>query len=786
MHGRESFLLLLWSSLCFKGNSFTFHGTAKSLSTTTKLRSSVASAIQTGPAAIQVENLSCSHNGGETWQLKDVSYVLPQGARVALVGRNGAGKSTFLRILATSVSLDQKSEADNFKYDGQITAPRKLSIAYVEQEPAYEADLTVEDALLGLTQSASSDVNDRPTNVYVAVRQYRQAMQNAEESPEKFADAAAAMDQFNGWDVLTRAEEVATKLRVWHLQEQSLAKLSGGERKRVALAAALVQEPDVLLLDEPTNFLSLAGVQWLSDVLLQGTKKITILMVTHDRAFLDQVCDRIVELDNGNLYEYIGNYGSYLEAKDERLQREQAALKAAKNKYRVELDWMRRQPQARETKQKARIDAFYKLEAATKPKPNDDPNLSLSAETRRLGGKILSLRNVNLSFGDRLMLKDFSYDFLAGDRICLAGANGVGKTTFVKVLTGELPCDSGTIEQGDTIVMGVYDQKDCLAGANGVGKTTFVKVLTGELPCDSGTIEQVRMRGVVLAGDRTHHIQLGFSFSQGDTIVMGVYDQKGITIDDPEQTVLQFVLESVQSREDGLAMAAQAPDEARKLLRRFEFPKQRWNERVSVLSGGERRRLQMLQVLTIRPNFLVMDEPSTDCDLDTLTALEQFLQEFKGVLIVVSHDRSFADKVADHLFIFEGNGEVKDFVGTLSEYASTLIEIEGEGIGVGGGSNEAPGEKKSTYKEDRAKRNQERNAIRQAKKEIDKLEKSMEKIKAKVVDIQGEIDSRGDEGWTVLAELTEQLGKYNEEVEEKELRWLELAELLEESEAEIV
>ena len=342
------------------------------------------------------------------------------------------GKSTFLRILATAVSVDQQSAALNFKYDGQITAPRSLRIAYVEQEPAYQAELTVEDALLGLASEKTNDamVKERPQNVYSAVRLYRHASQHAEDDPDAFAQAAASMEQFNGWDVMTRAEEVATKLRVRHLYDQTLANLSGGERKRVALATALVQEPDVLLLDEPTNFLSLAGVQWLSDVLLKGTSKLTILMVTHDRAFLDDVCDRILELDNGSLYEYVGSYSNYLSAKEDRLQREEAAHQAAKNKYRVELEWMRRQPQARETKQKARIDAFYRLEAATKPMPKD-PSLSLSTETRRLGGKILSMRNVNLKFGDRIMLKDFSYDFLAKDRICIAGANGAGKTTFV-------------------------------------------------------------------------------------------------------------------------------------------------------------------------------------------------------------------------------------------------------------------------------------------------------------------------------------------------------------------
>lgn len=254
------------------------------------------------------------------------------------------------------------------------------------------------------------------------------ASETANENPEEFAAAAAQMDALQGcWDVLTKADEIATKLRVFHLQGQSLANLSGGERKRVALATALIQEPDVLLLDEPTNFLSLAGVQWLADLLF-GDRKLTILMVTHDRAFLDEVCDRILELDNGMLYEYMGSYADYLQGKEERLAAEDAAVQAAKAKYRVELEWMRRQPQARESKSKARIDAFYKLEKATKPQPRD-PSLTIDTggSQRRIGGKILSMRNINLQFGDKILLKDFSYDFLKGDRICLSGANGVGK-----------------------------------------------------------------------------------------------------------------------------------------------------------------------------------------------------------------------------------------------------------------------------------------------------------------------------------------------------------------------
>ena len=397
-------------------------------------------AVMSSPA-ISIENLSCSHNGGETWQLKDVTYVLPRGAKAALVGKNGSGKSTMLKILAECTCIDKKlmmDMADNFgmlKYTGQVTSPRDVRVAYVEQEPPMPSDVTVGDALLGIRGSdvgvgASSNFalgGNNKKNLYAIVRRYRQAVQNIDTDPGGFAEASAEMDAAGGWDVLTKAEEISTKLRVQHLQHQPLSSLSGGERKRVALAAALILEPDVILLDEPTNFLSLAGVQWLGD-LLTSDPKLTILMVTHDRLFLDEVCDRILELDQGTIYSHDGDYKDYLQAKADRQALEDAAVQSAKAKYRIELDWMRRQPQARQTKSQARIEAFYKLEKATKPRPRDESlSIDLGEQRRRLGSKILSVRSVSLYFGDRCMLKDFSYDFLKGDRICLAGANGVGK-----------------------------------------------------------------------------------------------------------------------------------------------------------------------------------------------------------------------------------------------------------------------------------------------------------------------------------------------------------------------
>ena len=677
-----------------------------------------------------MEHVSYTHDG-QSFPLQDVSYVLPRSARVALVGRNGAGKSTLLHLLAGRLSTA----------NGKISIPRGVRLALVEQDPPYDNDngknLTVEDVLLGLggpanTASTSSYSSSSvaassslgASRAWAAVRQYRAAVRQEEgggSDSQALMQATAVMEATEGsWHALTKAEEVAHKLRVWHLRSSPVINLSGGERKRLSLAAALAQEPDVLLLDEPTNFLSLAGVQWLSDY-LQQERKLTLLMVTHDRAFLDEVCDRILELDHGQVYETLGSYTDYLHAKEERSAIRDAALQSAQAKYRVELEWMRRQPQARATKSKSRIDAFYKLVQATRPRPRD-PQLELvPGDARRLGSQILSVKNGNLQFGpDKVILKDFTYDFCKGDRICLAGANGVGKTTFVNVLTGAQPLDSGIVERGETIVLGVYDQR-------------------------------------------------------------------GLTLDDPDQTVLNFVVERVRESNTDEALSV---NEARKLLTNFEFPRERWSDRVSVLSGGERRRLQMLAVFSQSPNFLLMDEPSVDCDLDTLQALERYLQEFDGVLAIVSHDRAFADKVTDHLFIFEGHGEVKDFIGSLSEYASALVEIENESVTTVASAASSTlvatteHDKKGSYKDDKARRNEVRNFARQAKKDMDRLEKEIDRLKDASAKLEEEIDASANKGWSVIAELTEALNARNRDIDEKETQWMELAERLEAAEVD--
>ncbi|KAI2499621.1 ABC transporter [Fragilaria crotonensis] len=638
------------------------------------------------PPAISIESLTCSHNGGETYQLNDVSYVLPRGSKQGLVGRNGCGKSTLLKILASACCGYQE---EGIVYQGKVTSPRDVRVGFCEQEPLMPSDVTVADALLGVGTTNTETSDGARFNV---VRTYRLAFNQADQDPDAFAAASAAMDSYNAWSVLTKAEEIASKLRVHHLQ------------------------------DKPYP------IQWLSDLILDN-RKLTILVVTHDRAFLETVCRTILELDRGSLYSYDGNYAAFLEQKEARLALEDAALQNAKANYKTELEWMRRQPQARQTKSKSRIDAFYKLQQATKPRVLD-PNLNLGelqGGRRRLGGTILKLNDVSLAFGpDKVLLDNFSYDFIKGDRIGIVGRNGVGKSTFIRILYGAQAIDSGSVERGETLVFGVYDQ----------------------------------MGLVLLPSEET------------------------------TTTVMQFVLDQVQDAQ-GEALS-EAPGKARKLLTQFEFPRPRWMERVSMLSGGERRRLQLLSVLSKNPNFLILDEPSNDLDLNTLSALESYLQDFEGVLVIVSHDKFFTDKVTDHLFVFEGNGAVKDYLGSLSEYAECLIEQEKtffSNTNNNGNSDnslsEIEGKSKSTYKEDKVARNDRRNTLRKLTKEMDNTENSITKLKARAAALQSEIESSdGGEGWSVLADLTAKWNAVNEEIDEKETRWLELAEAIDELQEE--
>jgi ATP-binding cassette subfamily F protein uup len=496
--------------------------------------------IPTGlPPALMIEGLTCSHDGGTVYQLKDVSYILPRTRKIGLVGRNGCGKSTLMNILAETCCKDYETDdREPTVYTGTVEVPRDVSVAFVEQEPLSPSDVTVGDALLGIkSNSQNNGGNSNSNSVYQIVRNYGQVCNALEFDDDAFNKASAAMDAADGWNVLTKADEISMRLQLDDLKDQSLSKLSGGERKRVAIGAALVQSPDVLLLDEPTNHLDLKAIRLLSDV-ISDEKKMTVLCITHDRSFLNEVCDRIVELDAGSIYGYEGNYGDFLVGKEARYANEDKVMSSRKKKLTRELAWMRKQPSGRQSKSKARQEAFHKLSAMTKPR-RADTKIVLENDDRRLGTNILKMENVSLKFGDRVMLDDFSYDFNAGDTIGIVGGNGVGKSTFIKMACGRQEPDSGKI-------------------------------------------------------------------TPGETVSFGVYDQMGIPLDD-NCSVMDFVKQRVLAR-DGSTMA-EAPSEVQKLLKQFQFPKERWVERIIRLSGGERRRLQLLSVLTQRPNFLILDEP---------------------------------------------------------------------------------------------------------------------------------------------------------------------------------
>jgi ABC transport system ATP-binding/permease protein len=714
-----NFPLIVFIILIVQATSFTLLSHRPPLPRRTQL--SLAQISTQSPPAITIDALTCTHDGGGKYQLKDVSYVLQRGGKIGVVGKNGSGKSTFLKILAESCcDINIKggkgiNQDEGVVYTGKIEKGKGLQVVFVEQDPPMPSDVTVADALLGIDSLQGSISNDKKS-VYTAVRAYRLALINSASDPGALTKAMEDMDSLGGWDVMTKADEIATRLRVKNLENSPLSTLSGGERKRVALASALVQDPDVLLLDEPTNHLDLSAIRWLSD-LVKEKPKITLLTVTHDRAFLEDVCNTIIELDRGSLYSYEGDYSNFLEKKAERLELEDIAAQEARSKYKSELEWMRRQPQARETKQKARQDAFYKLEKSVKPKAlGSSIDLGDASNQNRLGQNVLTLKNVSLKFHEkgkeRVILDDFSYTFNRGDKLGLVGMNGVGKSTFIKVLTGAQPIDSGSIDTGETVVFGVYDQM-------------------------------------------------------------------GIQIDENKR-VMDFVKERVEAA-DGTSMA-EAPQEAMRLLKRFLFERDRWMERVSMLSGGEKRRLQLLSVLTKRPNFLVLDEPTNDIDLDTLSALEEYLSEYKGVLVIVSHDRFFTDKVADHLFVFEGNGVIKDYAGSLSDYAECLIEIEQS---TGQSSNENEDDKKASYKLDKQVRMQRNNDLKKYKKEIISIEKKIDKLKTEVMKIEQDIEAKADEGWSVQAKLTDEMNAKLSEIDELELNWLDISEQIEIAEAEL-
>lgn len=524
---------------------------------------------------LQVENISKSY--GEKVLFDRISFNINEGDKIALIAPNGSGKTSLLNIL---------SGKDHSDKGGSITFLRSITTAYLEQEFDADRSLTVFE-----------QVFRRSGNLYNAVQEYESAT-NAHDQ-KRLEKAIAQMDQLDGWNYRTRIEQTLTHLKLTHY-DQPLTQLSGGEIKRLAIAVMLLQGADFLIMDEPTNHLDIEVIEYLEDTLRKS--RCTLFMVTHDRYFLDRVCNTVYELDHGSLYQYKGNYESFLEKREERLANAAANTDKARNLLRRELEWIRSTPCARTGKAKYRIDAFYDLKDRAQY-VFDDKKVNLNVQASRLGKKIIQCKGLNFFYDDRCMLRDFTYNFARYEKVGIVGDNGVGKSTFLNLLLGNLQANSGTLEHGETLVFGYYRQE-------------------------------------------------GMAFKEDQTIFDVVHD----------------IAETV-TLSDGKRVSVNT------FLNYFLFPPNTHNTKVARLSGGERRRLYLLCVLMKNPNFLILDEPTNDLDIMTLNVLEDYLRDFQGCLLIVSHDRYFLDKLADHLFIFMGDGKIKDYVGKCSDYRRYMNQL---------------------------------------------------------------------------------------------------------------
>jgi ATP-binding cassette subfamily F protein uup len=635
---------------------------------------------------LSAENIS--KNYADRWLFQNLNFGLQQGQRIAFVGINGTGKTTLMRVLAGLENPDT----------GLVTRRQGIRVTYLGQQPVFDESLTVEETIF-----ASQNDTLR------AVKDYEHVVNDPNHDPEDLQRVMERMDNLNAWDYESQVQQILGKLGILgELLTRNVSKLSGGQRKRVALARVLIEEPDVLLLDEPTNHLDLATIEWLENRL--NSPSLTLLMVTHDRYFLDKVANEIVELDKGTMYRYQGNYAYFVEKKADRELREATEVEKARNLFRKELEWMRRMPQARGTKQKARIDAFY----VTKEKASTNlskQQLELSVKTTRQGGKIIEASHLNKKFGDKVVMDDFSYVFKKKDRIGLVGPNGAGKSTLLNMLTGKLQPDSGTVDVGQTTVFGYYTQTE-----------------------------------------------LEF---------------------DPSQRVIDIVKEVAEVVElaNGDVLTAS------QFLTLFLFPPAQQYTLVSKLSGGEKRRLQLLRVLVKNPNFLILDEPTNDLDLGTLNILEDFLLHFSGCLLIVSHDRYFLDNLAEHLFVLEPGGAVLNFPGNYTDYRDYLaereteaaLEAEEKAVKVAraaakvAAASPAPAPAVAAATKRRASF-AEKKEFEQLEKDIATLEKEKEQLVAKLATGQG---SRQE-----LTDWPTRLQAVDKDLDAKGERWLELSDFM--------
>ena len=615
---------------------------------------------------LQVENLTKSF--GDLVLFNGISFGIAEGQRIGLIAKNGSGKTTLLNILAGKEGYDE----------GKITFRRDLRVGYLEQIPKYPEELTVLEACF---YHGNSTVE--------LIKEYERCM----ETPGNpgMDELLVRMEHEKAWDYERRAKQILSQLKIRDFS-QKIGHLSGGQLKRVALANILITEPDLLILDEPTNHLDLDMTEWLEEYLNRGS--LSLLMVTHDRYFLDRVCSEIIEIDNRQLYSYKGNYSYYLEKRQERIEATNAEIARANNLYRTELEWMRRMPQARGHKARYREEAFYELEKVAKQRTYD-ANVKLDVKASYIGSKIFEADHLCKRFGDLKILDDFSYIFARYEKMGIVGNNGTGKSTFIKILMGLEKPDSGTLDIGETVRFGYYSQE--------------------------GLQFNEQMKVIDVITDIAEVIELG--------------NGKRLT--------------------------------ASQFLQHFLFTPETQHSYVYKLSGGERRRLYLCTVLMRNPNFLVLDEPTNDLDIVTLQVLEEYLQNFKGCVIVVSHDRYFMDKVVDHLLVFKGQGDIRDFPGNYSDYRDwKLAKAE----------HEKEAAKPKEEKTQRVRLNDKRRMTFKERKEFEQLEKEIAALEEEKKQIEEALCS-GTLSVDELTEKSKRLPLLNDELDEKTMRWLELSEI---------
>ncbi len=605
-----------------------------------------------------------SHSYNDKWLFTDLHFALQKGDRVALVGINGTGKSTLLKILAELVIPTK----------GKVVKEKGLKVGYLPQDPDFSDLKTINDFIF----SADNEQQQ-------LIKEYEELIENEDVTSKRFLDVTEKLTALNAWEYENNIKTILSRFQINNF-EQRIDSLSGGQKKRLALAKLLIDEPDIYILDEPTNHLDIETIEWLEKLLTTGSK--TVLLVSHDRYFLDNICTEIRELDKGQVFIYKGNYAYFLEKKAEREANEILAADKARNLWRKELEWMRRQPQARGTKAKARIESFYDLEEKSKG-PRKKDQVELSMQISRQGNKILEIEGAGFSVTNKKILSPFSYTFKKADRIGLAGKNGSGKTTFLNLITGSIQPTEGNLSVGETTKYGYYKQE-------------------------------------------------GLSFKSDERVL----------------DIVKNVADYIEMKNGEVITASQ-------LLTKFLFPPEKQFGFVSKLSGGEKKRLQLMRVLMANPNFLILDEPSNDLDIDTLNVLEEFLENYPGVLVLVSHDRYLIDKLTEQLFIFPGNGDIVIYNGNYADYKLEQEEL-----------NKKP-EKK--IEKPKAEEKKQKLSFKE-QKEFEGLETEIANLETKVSSLTEGLSKTTDH--VELQKIAEEIDLIKTTLDEKTERWMELAEFI--------